>query len=181
MAGKLNAETARRIFRYIPETGRIYWRERPASDFKTAAHAKTWNTKWAGRSAFNSTNVQGYCQTNVGGRVYLAHRVAWLILTGDWPPDQIDHINGNRSDNRQSNIRAVSQSENSRNVRLRVRSQSGVTGVSWAKGERQWRARIVINGREHGLGYFKCIGAAACARAIANDKYQFSKRHGTTR
>jgi hypothetical protein len=94
--------------------------------------------------------VQGYRRIRVLGKLYWAHRLAWLYVHGDWPPDKIDHINGDRKDNRLMNLRAASDSENMQNVGMRSDNTTGVRGVTRRKS--RWIAQITAGGKTHYLG-----------------------------
>lgn len=97
----------------------------------------------------------GYCYVSVDGRRHLAHRLAWLYSHGAWPAGDIDHINGNRTDNRLANLRAVSREVNNQNRRkTRCNNKCGLMGVSWHAHSRCWRARIMIRGREISVGHY---------------------------
>ena len=98
----------------------------------------------------------GYVYISLDGKRYLAHRVAWLYVHGTWPEGDTDHINGDRTDNRLSNLRAVSREVNNQNRRkVRANNKCGLMGVSWHTHSRCWRARIMIRGREIPLGHFE--------------------------
>lgn len=174
----LDAKTARQLLRYEPETGRLFWLERPREMFPAIHHWKTWNTRYAGTEAFPSTDAAGYRQGRIFDVQYRAHRVVWLIQTGNWPDGQIDHINGIRDDNRLSNLRVVSNIENGRNQSRYSTNTSGVTGVYWHRARQKWAAGIKINGRIKYLGLFNLIEDAAATRASSNLAHGFSERHG---
>jgi len=104
-----------------------------------------------------------------GGR-HLAHRLAWLIMFDCWPAGQIDHINGVRHDNRISNLRVVTASENRQNL-AKVRGKTSLwIGVSWSKAKKRWSADIRINGKHKNLGTF-------LSETDARDAYLAAKRH----
>lgn len=97
----------------------------------------------------------GYQRISFNGRLFQAHRLAWAIAHGKWPEDLIDHINGDRSDNRLSNLRDVSARVNLQNERkARKNSRSGLLGASWSKVTKRWAARIHYDGKHRHLGYF---------------------------
>lgn len=97
----------------------------------------------------------------VGRKKYRAHRIAWLLTHGEYPPHGIDHANGDKADNRLSNLRAATQAENGQNLKTKSNNTSGHPGVSWFKPVNKWRARIMLNRKEYGLGYFDSVEAAA--------------------
>lgn len=116
-----------------------------------------------------SASGNGYRYISVDGTPCLAHRLAWLYVHGAWPAEDIDHINGDRMDNRLCNLRAVARYVNNQN-RHRVRSDnvaSGATGVSWHIHSRKWRARIWLQGVEHRVGLFDTIEEASAAYVTA--------------
>jgi len=99
---------------------------------------------------------KGYIYMKVDRRGYMAHRLVFLHVTGRWPRGQIDHINGDRADNRFDNLREATQSENSQNQRTAKRSNlsSGLLGVTWAPKLKKWVAQIMIEGDQNRLGSF---------------------------
>lgn len=123
----------------------------------------------------------GYVRVSLDNKFYLAHRLAWLIMTGEWPDDQIDHINGIRHDNRWANLRQATNQENGKNQALRSTNKSGVTGVDWHSITGKWRAQITVNGKAVYLGVFTDIRDAEEARKTAEIKFAFHKNHGRTR
>lgn len=122
----------------------------------------------------------GYVRIKVDGHLYLSHRLAWLYVHGSWPKGHIDHINGVRTDNRISNLRDVTRSEQMQNTKLQSSNTSGVCGVSWYKREGKWRARIKADGRNIYLGCFEDFDKALAARQAAERKYNFHPNHGLT-
>ena len=170
-------ELLRKLLKYDPETGKLYWRERPVDMFKSERGANPWNARYAHKEAFTYVHTNGYNRGNIYGIMCLAHRVIWCIVHGEWP-DQIDHINGVRDDNRIVNLRDVDNQENHRNISIGSHNTSGHIGVCWAKREGVWRPRIMIDGTEISLGYYCDIKDAINARACADIKYGFHKNHG---
>lgn len=171
-------ELVRKLLRYEPETGKLFWNYRPLNLFAQKANYITWNTRWAGKEAFTSINRHGYRQGRIFKRVTQAHRVIWAIVTGRWPSEQIDHINGIRTDNRLGNLREVSSSENSKNKCQRSNNTSGVTGVSWSHDKRKWLADIRVNKKQIYIGRFDNFDDAVAARKEAERKYGFHENHG---
>jgi hypothetical protein len=127
-----------RGFFYDPETGKL-WREAGGPD---------------GR---------GYVHVQFQGKRHLAHRVAWFLYYGNWPDQMIDHINGNRSDNRIKNLRLASSSQNQLNRGKSTNNTTGHKGVSYHAKRRHWQAMISINGRNKFLGNFATAEEAADA------------------
>lgn len=108
-----------------------------------------------------SLNNVGYIQIWIDGQSYKAHRLGWFYVHGEWPSGQIDHINGNRADNRIVNLREATHSQNCANSGKTKKNRSGVRGVSWRGDRRRWRARINYQGKKFHLGYFHSIDEAA--------------------
>ena len=175
-------EQLRQLVRYEADTGKLFWLPRDVSWFtdrwNTAqSSCRTWNTKNAGREAF-STSRRGYLCGPVLNTVIPAHRAAWAIYYGSWPVKNIDHINGDRSDNRIYNLRDVDQSVNLKNSRMSTRNTSGVPGVYWCKTSNNWRAQIKVDGKVNYLGSFKMIEDARVARKQAEARMGFHPNHG---
>lgn len=173
----------RRLLRYEPETGKLFWNSREPRDFVDGIQSAErvclcWNARKAGKEALTALDKHGYF-TGRFNRVGLkAHRAAWAITHGEWPPDQIDHINGNRADNRIVNLRAVTLQENARNKARRRRSASEYNGVSFDMRSQSWCARIGFDGKEMSLGHFNSAEEAAAARKGAERALGFHPNHG---
>lgn len=112
----------------------------------------------------------GYIHIAIDNRNYMAHRLAWLYMTGEFPPECIDHINGKRSDNRFSNIRLATKKQNNENIPLRSDNKSGHRGVHWYKQTNRWKASVKHNGNRISVGYFKNIEDAVKAVKEMRDK-----------
>jgi hypothetical protein len=95
---------------------------------------------------------KGYIVVRINSKNYNIHRLAFLYMTGEWPKEQVDHISGDRSDNRWSNLRDVSCRDNACNQHTHRNGR--LPGCYWHKGNRKWRAQISINGIIRCLGYF---------------------------
>jgi len=151
---KLTPERLRELLHYDPLTGEF-------SRLKMVRGA---------RRLERTGNVRpdGYIRIGVDYCSYLAHRLAWLYMTGEWPKHFIDHIDGNPSNNKFSNLRDVPQMSNVHNIhRPHRRNRSGVLGVSLHPRDNLWRARIMVDGKSKTLGYFKTIEQAQRAYATA--------------
>lgn len=109
------------------------------------------------------TLCNGYIRIKVDGKDYLAHRLAFLVVNG-FLPDELDHINGNKIDNRIINLREATRQENQRNTGRRVDNTSGHKGVCWDKANGKWRAQAQdANGKRKTLGRFPTPEAASAA------------------
>ena len=167
----ITPEILRQLLRYEPETGRLFWKERPLSDFKNSRLCNSWNKKYSGKESFTADNGKGYRCSFVFKIPMKAHRVAWAVYYGEWPKGHIDHINGVKSDNAISNLRVATAAENQWNVPRKTESLSGFKGVNWSKIRSQWRARISVNGKSVWLGYFESAEDAHAAYCEAAKKY----------
>ena len=106
--------------------------------------------------------VHGYRLIGIDRRVYGAHRLAWLVTHGRWPDGAIDHVNGDRCDNRIANLREATASENLQNQE-HPRGRNPHLGVSWQKSRNKWRADICVNGLQKLLGRFDTQAEAKAA------------------
>jgi hypothetical protein len=149
----LTVDDLRALLSYEPETGE-FWIRRPVH----VMH----RTRPAGY-----VRRDGYRVIGVSGGQYLAHRLAWLYMTGEWPAAFIDHRNLAKDDNRWANLRAATKSQNGANTRLLPQNTSGFKGVIWCKQMRRWVAQIKVNGRAKYLGCFQSREDAAAAYALA--------------
>ena len=155
--------------RYDPDTGDLWWtkQNRSGRQFEKPA------------GSFYKTSGYIYIKSRVGLVVYrcLAHRVAWFIHYDVWPKDQIDHINGDRTDNRIVNLREATGSENQGNRKIHEGGTSKYKGVSWKKQYSKWVAKIVVNHKNIHLGYYDNEEKAALAYNKAALEYfgEFAK------
>ena len=155
---ELTAEYLRSILGYDPATGIFTWKVSTANRIKVGDVA-------------GSPNGDGYLRLKVQSRLHLTHRLAWLYTYGEWPEDQLDHINRNRSDNRIANLRDVSHKQNLQNASKRSDNTSGHPGVHWYSRYSKWQARIKHNYKYIHLGYFTTIEDAVSARKAAEKLY----------
>lgn len=177
----------RLLLRYEPDTGKLFWRERPVWMFKegagryTAAKAaKTWNTRFAGKEAFTAATTGGYHVGAVNGVLMKAHRAAWAIHYGCWPVNDIDHEDGDPANNRIANMRDVPRGENTRNRRLDPRNESGAHGVTrCSKNPDMWMVLITGRGKQEFVGRFRSLESAVAARRKAEERLGcFHRNHG---
>jgi hypothetical protein len=157
---ELSFDESRRLFDYFPDTGEI---RRKVSMGRSRMG-----------SLAGSKNSDGYLQIKVFYRTYKIHRLAWLMFYGKWPDGEIDHINGDRTDNRIVNLRDVPKSVNQQNqMKPQVTNTSGYLGVSWHKKDCKWRVSIRVSGKPKHLGFFATPEEAHAAYVKA--KRQFHK------
>ena len=173
----------RLLIDYDPETGALVWRVRDVSFFtdgeRSAIHCmRVWNARYAGNPAFKGKTSKGYFRGGIFSRRYLAHRVAWAICSGAWPENDIDHINGKRSDNRIANLRTATRQENCKNSAIGIKNTSGTIGVSWSENKSRWVAQLSKNGKRKHIGYFKSKDEAISARVKASAQCGYHANHG---
>ena len=154
------------VLNYNPDTGIFTWK------IKTCK--KICVGKIAGHIASN-----GYINLSIKKKSYLAHRLAWLYVNGNFTKHTIDHINGNKKDNRIVNLREATKSENSWNRKMQIDNTSGIKGVYWFSERNKWVARISVNKQNIFLGTFINLKLAENAVIEARNKYhgEFSN-HG---
>lgn len=173
----ISVATLREILEYDPVWGRFTWKCRNENLIADEAARNGWNGRHAGRRAFTAS-LNGYKRASIQNKRFFAHRVAWAMYHGEWPSGQIDHINGDRSDNRIQNLRVVDTAENARNTKRFRTNTSGVTGVHWASKARRWCARIMVNQVSLDCGSYVNFEDAVAARKEAEKQYGFHPNHG---
>lgn len=153
------SDAVRQLLDYDPATGLIVWK----------AKRKSRGGYVMPGDVAGTPNGQGYVQIKVLGRVWRAHRLAWLLQTGETPPAgyEVDHINGERSDNRWLNLRLVTRSQNNMNQGVKRNNKSGCKGVSFRKDTQKWHARITVAGTIKLLGNYGTREEAVEARRAA--------------
>ena len=109
----------------------------------------------------------GRIEVYVDKRRFFVHRIVFAITHGHFPKDQIDHIDGNPSNNLPSNLRECSNTENQQNVGLRIDSTSGLIGVCFLKQAGKWKAEIKNNKKHVYLGTFNTKHEAHAAYLFA--------------
>jgi hypothetical protein len=168
----------RQCFKYNPETGDLFWRERPEDHFPTTAQQARCNAIHANKRAFTAIHRTGRYVGGLCGKQLLAHRVAYYLGTGEHPDDLVDHINGDPLDNRLVNLRLATRSENARN-RGRTEQLWDAPYFGVRKGSvNRWRAQIYANGKMVELGSFLTLEEAIAARKAAEEHYGFHENHG---
>lgn len=173
----LNYDYISDILSYCPLSGDLRWKHRNANHFSCKRSMKIWNTRFAGKIA-GTPHSQGYVSIMIKGIPRLAHRIAWLLENKEFPAEELDHIDGNRANNKISNLRSVTRKENCKNLRKSSSNTSGINGVSWAAHAKKWVARIQVDYKYIHLGYFSAKIDAFTARYEAEKKYGFHNNHG---
>jgi len=153
------------LLKYSPKTGRMVWRKSSCSRDLTGKEV-------------GHINNQGYRRFKIGCEEYSVHRIAFFLMTKKLPKEEIDHINGIRSDNRWSNLREATRLQQSHNLRLKCSNTSGVNGVYWSKLHNKWRAKLTYEKKAKNLGFFINWFDAVCARKSAENYYDFHPNHG---
>jgi len=153
----ITIDRVRELLRYNPETGIFLWNAKssPKSPFLPGSQAG---------------GISGrYVSIMIDGRRYAAHRLAWLLITGEWPKEEIDHKNRNTTDNRFSNLREATRANNARNQGAQANNSSGRKGIYPSRG--RWCARIMVDGKRIFLGSFRDPDLAAAAYSEAARQY----------
>lgn len=155
----LTQEALKSLLQYNADTGEFIWIRRP--------HIRS--VQKAGEIAGGMCNY-GYVRIKIGGKSYKAHRLAWLYIHGEWPQEFIDHINGNRADNRISNLRCANNAQNQQNRKAGTNSAHGLLGVTWNCQANKWAARIMVNGKRKHIGYYGSPEEASSAYFIEKSR-----------
>lgn len=157
------------------DSGKLFWKTRPieyfTSNWNTAeTQCRIWNTRYAGKEAFTTKSI-GYFHGSLFDMKIRAHVVVFALYNGHWPENTVDHINGNRLDNRPTNLRDVAHSHNIQNQhRCLPRSKTGVRGVFQAPSGR-FVAQIRAEGIVYHLGTFDSVTLAEAAYLEAKLRY----------
>ena len=153
-------EKIREAVDYDPKAGSFTWKTRPLSHFDGSGNRdpawrmNNWNSKHAGKEAFTSIGKHGYRNGVIFGCRTLAHRCAMALITNEWPPMFVDHINGDRLDNRGVNLRLASSAESVRN-RASYGATCDYVGVYWSKHLKGYMARVYCEGVSYYCGFSK--------------------------
>ena len=153
----MNIDELKSLLSYNPDTGVIRWIAKGKGRIKK---------KEAGTLLHS-----GYAGICIGSKRWQSHRIAWALHYGKLPKDQIDHINGIRTDNRICNLREASNAQNGKNLGLSKANKSGVKGVYFDKSNNKWRAFIKVNFKQIDLGRYVNLQDAINARMIAEQQY----------
>jgi hypothetical protein len=166
----------------LKEDFTLYWKVRPVKYFagnNPELAAKRYNSRDAGKPAFDTISSKGYLHGHIFKEQYLTHRIIWKMIHG-YDPQYIDHIDGNPLNNHIDNLRDVTFSENMKNQKIKRENPSKVMGVSLRKDliSKPWRAVIGIDGKSKTIGYFSSKEEAIAARKAAEIINGFHVNHG---
>ena len=164
---QLDQKYLKEILNYNSESGVFSWKKRLSNRVNVNDRA--------------GVCYDGYLLVGINNNQYPAHRLAWFYVYGEWPENQIDHINHNRADNRIINLRLASYKINSMNRPIQSNNTSGYVGVGFDKRYKKWSASIKINGKRKGLGYYFNVIDAVIARKMAEYKHGFHVNHGSAK
>ena len=164
------------LLHYDPDTGVFTWKYRPTA-------RKSWNTRYANQVA-GTVHTAGWQANYVGIRVdgvrHTAHKLAWLYVYGEVQPEgmYLDHVNGDGTDNRISNLRLVTPAQSNRNLPKPKDNKSGVVGVHFDKSRNKWLAHIRSERGFINEGRFQDFFEAVCARKSAENRLGYHVNHG---
>ncbi|ENA37460.1 hypothetical protein HMPREF1487_04378 [Pseudomonas sp. HPB0071] len=148
MKVEITYEQARELVDYLPETGEFFRK-------RNAHKGKELSKGWPGKD--------GYLRYTLRGKHYRAHRLAWLLSVGKWPDGEIDHINGDKQDNRITNLRVCTHQQNNHNQGLRKTNSSGHKNVHWFKAVQKWHVQVCKNRKIHNGGLYANLDDAVLA------------------
>ena len=164
---QVTQDLLKEYFNYDPNTGVFTRIKHTSSKAKVGYIAGT----------IDKIKCKAYIKISIDHKGYGAHRLAWLYVYGEWPKNEIDHIDGNGLNNAISNLRDVTSAENRRNQRINTNNLSGHIGVSLIK-KGKWQAYINVNKKQIRIGYFNNIEDAIKAREKASSEYGYHENHG---
>jgi hypothetical protein len=181
----ISVELLHKLLSYNPDTGYMKWKPMTPDVAEELGKSKSgmniFNSKFANKE-LSDTKYKGYLKVSIRyqgeKKTCFQHRVAWALHNNEWPDDDMDHINGIRTDNRIENLRVVTLTENQRNQAISSRNTSGHMGVCWQKRTKSWRARISENNKSINLGHYKDKDEAIRVRKLAEIKYGYHPNHG---
>jgi hypothetical protein len=153
----------------VREDGALIWKHRPSAHFRTEKAAKLWNGRYAGKRAGTVTS-RGYREVSIASKAMKEHRIVWWLTHGRAPANEIDHINGNRADNRPANLRDVPKSVNLHNCHKKRKSKSGILGVN-SRANGKFQAQIRVGKVKFNLGTFDNAEDASFAYCAAKESF----------
>ena len=177
---RISDEDIKSYLDYMPETGKFIWKARP----DTTRGNRNFNTRFAGKEAggLSEGHGDGYLRIRVKGLMIKAHRLAFLFMEDKWPEQYVDHINGDKQDNRWCNLRLADKKTNGRNQRLYANNKSGYPGVYWLRHKSKWAVQIGGSGENREfLGNYDTKFEAMCIRKARELELDYHDNHGRVR
>jgi hypothetical protein len=159
------------LFAYDPVTG-VLTRLTSSGGYRAGSAVGTVLTTTIGKS---------YLSVSIKAKLYYAHRIAFVLMTGCWPKGEVDHQDGNGLNNVWTNLRDVTPAGNCKNLRKYASNKSGCTGVCWDTYSNKWKVEIQVNGARRNLGRYASKDDAIRVRKEAEVKYGFHQNHGSDR
>lgn len=166
------AGLVKQTFRYDPETGLLY-RQKPVQGSKFGSPV--------GSAVKNCRSGKTYVRVRMSYGHYLAHRLIWVLTYGVWPQSEIDHKDGDGTNNRLTNLRLVDHPTNQKNMKRPAHNTSGHVGVTWIKRDQRWAARIYKGKSIICCGTYVDFDDAVAARKRAEVEHGFHENHGSDR
>lgn len=166
------AELVKRTFGYDPETGLLRRLGK--------VRGRSLNDP-VGYPQKNSRSGKTYIRVRMRYGQYMAHRLIWVLVHGSWPAGELDHEDGDGTNNLLSNLREVTHLENQKNMKRSTRNASGHVGVVWLKDDRKWAARVYRGKETLCYGVFHTFEEAVIARKKAEVEHGFHENHGSDR
>lgn len=161
-SAKTTANEVRDLLRHEPSTGLFFWKKDIPTKIRAGMRA-------------GSIDRQGYVVIVIRYRNYSAHRLAWLLMTGEWPR-QVDHQNNIRSDNRWSNLRVATNSQNQMNCKIKSKKGTGHKNVY--RNRNSFVVRIMVDGEDHNKTFATIDEAVAYAQILRQNLHGEYARDG---
>lgn len=166
------------LLEYHPDTGKLYWKKRQVREGERASRVKSWNTRYAGKETGiklikPELGDSSYRSISIDNQVFTTHRIIYK-LAHNLEPQEIDHDNRNRADNRLVNLVASDHVTNNKNQKLRSTNKTGTMGISWQAHANKWKVKI---SNKH-IGYASTKEEAIAMREQAMLKHNYHPNHG---
>ncbi len=167
----ISHEELKELIQYDPFKGIVTWKIKPCKNILAGSRA----------GAVVKSRKKSYRSIRIKGVVKREHCWIWYLVTGVYPDNEIDHLNGDGTDNRWSNIRKVNPSINRHNCRRFSNNKSGITGVFWSDKKNTWFVTFCINKKQKRIAQRIDFFEACCIRKSLENKHGYNKQHGSNR